>query len=55
MNIQFVRLEHDVCGILNRIALEQRRTVSDLVNEFLRERLAQAGEFPAAGGECHSI
>ena len=32
MNIQFVRLELDVCEKLNQMALQQRRTVSDLVN-----------------------
>jgi hypothetical protein len=39
MNIQFVRLELDVCEPVNRMALEARRTVSDIVNEALREFL----------------
>jgi hypothetical protein len=39
MNIQFVRLDDDICGVLNRMALDQRRTVSDLVNEILRQQL----------------
>jgi hypothetical protein len=39
MNIQFVRLDHDVCETVNQIALESRRTVSDLVNDMLRECL----------------
>jgi hypothetical protein len=54
MNIQFVRLEDDVCGILNQMALQQRRTVSELVNQLLRKELAQSGELPAKG-ECHPI
>ncbi len=41
MNIQFVRLEDDICGRLNVEALEQRRTVSDLVNDILRAHLAR--------------
>ena len=39
MNIQYVRLENDLCEILNQMAQEKRRTVSDLVNEILREQL----------------
>lgn len=46
MNIQYVRLDDQVCELLNRMAQEQRRTVSDVVNEILRERL---GQTPAAG------
>jgi len=46
MNIQFVRLELDVCEQLNRLAQEQRRTVSELTNEMLRSRLAQLGMLP---------
>ena len=41
MNIQFVRLEDDVCREINAKALEQRRTVSELVNEIVREHLAR--------------
>jgi hypothetical protein len=53
MNIEFVRLEHDVCEVLNQMALQQRRTVSELVNQLLREQLAQTGE--NAGGGIVSI
>ena len=42
MNIQFVRLEEDVCREINAQALEQHRTVSDLVNEIIREHLRRA-------------
>jgi hypothetical protein len=49
MNIQFVRLELDVCEQLNRLALEQRRTVSEVVNEMLRLQLVQLGIPPAEG------
>jgi predicted DNA-binding protein len=41
MNIQYVRLDDQVCELLNRMAQQQRRTVSDVVNEILRERLEQ--------------
>ena len=41
MNIQYVRLSEDVCEILNRLAQDQRRTVSDVVNEMLRKRLKE--------------
>jgi hypothetical protein len=44
MNIQYVRLDDQVCEILNRMAAEQRRTVSDMVNEILRQRLEQMPE-----------
>ena len=44
MDIQFVRLESDVCEVLNRMAREQRRRVSDLVNQFLREHLHELNE-----------
>jgi len=46
MNIQFVRLEHDVCEEVNRMALENRRTVSDLVNEIVRRHLREKGCVP---------
>jgi|GraSoiStandDraft_30_1057271.scaffolds.fasta_scaffold870250_2 hypothetical protein len=42
MNIQYIRLEDTVCEILNRMALEQRRTVSEVVNEILRGHLNKA-------------
>lgn len=48
MNIQFVRLDDDICGTLNRMALDQRRTVSDLVNEILREQLRKRTPAPPA-------
>jgi len=46
MNIQFVRLELDVCERLNLLAQEQRRTVSELTNEMLRSQLVQLGMLP---------
>jgi len=49
MNIQFVRLESDVCEQLNQLALQQRRTVSELANEMLRLQLIQLGALPAEG------
>ena len=52
MNIQFVRLEDDVCREINAQALEQRRTVSDLVNQIIREHLTGKKESPA-GTERH--
>ena len=39
MNIQYVRLDDQVCETLNRMANDQRRTVSEVVNEILRLRL----------------
>ena len=41
MNIQYVRLDDRVCETLNRMALEQRRTVSEVVNDILRDHLNQ--------------
>jgi len=64
MNIQSVRLDQDVCEPVNRLALDSRRTVTELVNEVLREYLkthAPARKEQAAPGEqfpalrCHSI
>jgi hypothetical protein len=52
MNIQFVRLEDDVCEPINVRALEQRRTVSDLVNEIVRKHLAREEE-TAGSSETH--
>lgn len=46
MNIQFVRLEDDVCGRINQAANEQRRTVSDLVNDILRRHLLDEKRSP---------
>jgi len=48
INIQFVRLELDVCE--KPMAQEQRRRVSELVNEMLRAQLAQVKGFSAADG-----
>ncbi|HXS97967.1 MAG TPA: hypothetical protein VN736_25380 [Candidatus Limnocylindrales bacterium] len=42
MNIQYVRLDERVCEPLNRLAMDQRRTVSDLVNEILGRYLETA-------------
>ncbi|HJT87861.1 MAG TPA: ribbon-helix-helix protein, CopG family [Bryobacteraceae bacterium] len=39
INIQFVRLENDVCEAVNRLADAASRNVSELVNEVLREYL----------------
>ena len=47
MNIQYVRLEQDVCEKVNEMALQKRRTVSDLINEMVRERLRSEGNLPA--------
>ncbi|HEY1339104.1 MAG TPA: ribbon-helix-helix protein, CopG family [Bryobacteraceae bacterium] len=41
MNIQYIRLDGDVCERLNRMANEERRTVSDVVNEILRHYLEE--------------
>jgi hypothetical protein len=46
MNIQFVRLELDVCEQLNQLAQQQRRTVSELTNEMLRSQLVELGMLP---------
>jgi hypothetical protein len=46
MNIQFVRLELDVCEQLNLLAQEKRHTVSELTNEMLRSQLVQLGMLP---------
>jgi len=46
MNIQFVRLDDEVCEVVNRLAENQGRTVSDLVNQALREFLERLPEVP---------
>ena len=51
MNVQFIRLEDDVCEPLNQMALAQRRTVSELVSQILREFLKEKGGHPANGAE----
>jgi len=50
MNIQFVRLDDDVCQAVNRLADQEERTVSALVNEVLREFLGRHEEHPAEAG-----
>jgi hypothetical protein len=52
MNIQFVRLEDDICEPIKVRAGEQRRTVSDLVNEIVRKHLAREQE-RRGGAESH--
>ncbi len=47
MNEQFVRLELDVCNKVNQLAKDARKKVSQLVNEMLREYLAQRDGKPA--------
>lgn len=50
MNIQYVRLDDRVCETLNRMAMEQRRTVSEVVNDILSARLSQQdGVAPVQG------
>ena len=39
MDIQFIRLDPDLVQRINRLASEQNRTVSDLVNEIVRKSL----------------
>ena len=39
VDIRFVRLDDDVCGFLNRLADTRSTTVSDLMNEILRQYL----------------
>lgn len=47
MNIQFVRLDDEVCETINRLAEAKERTVSALVNQVLREFLDRLKEHPA--------
>jgi predicted transcriptional regulator len=46
MNIQFVRLDDEVCEAINRLAEEKERTVSALVNQALREFLDRLKQNP---------
>ena len=39
MNIQFVRLDDDICNTLNRMAADKKRTVTEMVNDILRDYL----------------
>jgi predicted transcriptional regulator len=50
MNIQSVRLDVDVCGPVNQLALDSRRTVTELVNEVLREYLKARRKHPDQTG-----
>jgi hypothetical protein len=47
MNEQFVRLELDVCERVNQMAREERKKVSEVVNEILRQFLARKDAEPA--------
>lgn len=47
MNIQFVRLDDEICEAINRLAEKKERTVSALVNQVLREFLTRLKEHPA--------
>jgi hypothetical protein len=47
MNIQFVRLDDGVCDAINRLAEQEERTVSALVNQVLREFLIRHEHLPA--------
>ena len=49
MNIQYVRLDDDLCEILNRLAEEQGRKVSELVNELLRTGMDKSHILPPTG------
>ena len=49
MNIQYVRLDDDICEILNRVAEANGRRVSELVNERLREQLEKRPAASSAG------
>ena len=49
VNIQYVRLSEDICGTLNDMARDSRKTVSDVVNEILREHLRRGREARAEG------
>lgn len=47
MNIQFVRLDDEVCEAINRLAEKDQRTVSALVNEVLRDFLTRIEQYSA--------
>jgi len=51
MNIQYVRLDERVCETLNRLAQEERRTVSDFVNDILKEYLEVRANAAREGAE----
>ena len=50
MNIQYVRLDDEVCEAINRLAQEEDCTVSSLVNQALREYLSRIEHQPAEAG-----
>jgi predicted transcriptional regulator len=39
VEIRFLRLDDDICSVLNDLARERRETVSDIANELLRKQL----------------
>ena len=47
MNIQFVRLDDEVCEAINRLAERDQRTVSAVVNEVLRQYLSRIEDYSA--------
>jgi len=47
MNIQFIRLDDEICEAINRLAEQEERTVSALVNLVLREFLSRHEHHPA--------
>ena len=51
MNIQYVRLNDDICETLNLLAHDRHQTVSDFVNEILREFLEGSREKAAGAAE----
>jgi len=51
MNIQFVRLDDDICEAMNRLAEKEERTVSALVNQVLRDFLGRSKEHPVEAGQ----
>ncbi len=53
VDIQYVRLDEDVCEAVNRIARAQLRTVSELVNQIVREQI-QRSKAANSGNESSS-
>jgi hypothetical protein len=49
MNIQYVRLDDEICEIVNRMAEEQGRKVSEIVNEILRSNVEKQSSVPSNG------
>ena len=50
MNIQFVRLDDDICAAINRLAEKKGSTVSALVNEVVRQFLDRLKQNPVEAG-----